>query len=62
MNRYKIMIHVKKSDLVKNVIESWKDSCNFDDLAFRVAQMDEKQIRIKEIRRVYIYICIVASP
>ena len=42
MNRYKIMIHVKKSDIVMKVIESWKDSCNFDDLAFRASQMDKK--------------------
>ena len=46
------MIHVKKSDLVLNVIESWKESCNFDDLAFRASQMDKKQVRIKEIKRV----------
>ena len=48
---YKIL--VKNVDAALNVIESWKKAHNFDDLAFRSAERDEKQVKIRDIRKIH---------
>ena len=47
---YKVSINENKSS--KAVIESWKESHMFDDLAFRGAVRDKINLRIRDIQKI----------
>ena len=47
---YRVIINDNKN--AKAILESWKESHKFDDLAFRGAVRDKFNIRIKNIKRI----------
>ena len=49
---YTYKIIVKNKDVVLDVIKSWKEQNNFDDLAFRNSKIDKKQVKIRDVRKV----------
>ena len=49
---YTYKIIVKNKDVALDVIKSWKEQNNFDDLAFRNSKIDKKQVKIRDVRKV----------
>ena len=49
---YTYKIIVKNKDVVLDVIKSWKEQNNFDDLAFRNSKIDKKQVKIRDVRKI----------
>ena len=45
-------ISVKKDENASHVINDWKKSSNFDDLAFRNAVRGSRQVMIREVKEI----------
>ena len=43
-------VRIRNSEESKAIVESWKESHRFDDLAFREAVRNKKNVRIREIK------------